>query len=94
MVAEAGDASSGLEAARRIAPEAVLLDVRLPDGNGFDVCQELTDGDPELAVLLVSTDEQSHRAGHLRACGARGFVMKSRLARADLIGLLGGARDH
>ena len=90
VVAEADSATSGLEAAHRVVPEAVLLDVRLPDGDGFDVCQMLTDGDPELAVLLVSTDEPYRRPATIRACGARGFLLKSRLASADLIGLLSG----
>jgi DNA-binding NarL/FixJ family response regulator len=92
VVAEADSATSGLEAAQRVGPEAVLLDVRLPDGDGFDVCQTLTDDDPELAVLLVSTDEPPRRPANIRACGARGFLLKSRLASADLIGLLSGVQ--
>jgi DNA-binding NarL/FixJ family response regulator len=92
VVAEADGASSGLQAAERVAPEAVLLDVRLPDCNGFDVCQTLTPGDPGVAVLLVSSDEPPVRPSHIRACGARGFLLKSRLVSADLMALLTG--DH
>ena len=90
VVGEADSARSGLEAAERVAPEAILLDVRLPDGDGFDVCRALTRRDPELAVLLVSTDDLQHRTGNIQACGARGCLLKSRLASADLRALLTG----
>jgi DNA-binding NarL/FixJ family response regulator len=88
VVAEADSAASGLQTADRIAPEAVLLDLHLPDGNGFDVCCALIQRDRELAVLLISAVElQRHRA-RSRDCGARGFLLKSRLATADLVALL------
>ncbi len=92
VVAEADGAISGLEAARRVGFEAVLLDVSLGDGDGFDVCHALTQGNPELAVLLVSANEQHHREAQIRECGARGFLLKSRLASADLHEVLRGAR--
>ena len=88
VVAEADSVRSGLEAAQRVGPEAVLLDVRLSDGDGFDLCQTLTDGDPDLVVLLVSTDEPPIDPAHVVACGARGYLLKSRLASADLARLL------
>ncbi len=90
VVGEADGASAGLEAAERVAPEAVLLDLRLSDGNGFNVCQSLTRENPSLAVLLTSADEPEP-AAQVRACGARGFVLKSRLVAADLAALLGTA---
>jgi len=92
VVGEAEGANAGLAAAERVAPEAVLLDVRLPDGNGVDVCHALTRNDPELAVLLVSTDDLKRGEAHINECGARGFLLKSRLASCDLVALLG--RDH
>jgi two-component system secretion response regulator SsrB len=94
VVAEADGASSGLEAAERMSPEAVLLDVGLPDGNGFDVCHAQTRSDPELAVLLVSAAELNRHRRHIHDCGARGFLLKSRLASSDLAALLSGDRNH
>jgi two-component system response regulator EvgA len=93
VVAEADSAISGLEAAERAVPEAVLLDIGLPDGDGVDVCNALIQRNPELAVLLVSADEPHHRRSDIRDCGARGFLLKSRLASADLVGLLHCARE-
>ncbi len=93
VVAEADCASSGLEAAERVAPEAVVLDVQLPDGDGFDVCQTLTRRDPDLAVLLVSASEPHGGLERLHDCGARGFLAKSRLVSSDLAALLVGRRS-
>src|SRR3954452_9977975 len=58
VVGEASGAASALEAGERHAPQAVLLDVRLGDDDGFDVCGALTRFHPELAVVLASADEQ------------------------------------
>lgn len=88
VVGEAGGARASLAAAEALAPEAVLLDVQLPDGNGFDVCEALTRADPRRAVLLVSADEHVDAPERAKACGARGFVLKAGLARADLSSLL------
>ena len=90
VVGEASGARASLAAARELDPEAVLLDVHLGDGDGFDVCRALTSADPRRAVLLVSADE--HRdGGRAEACGARGFLLKSRLASADLAALFAPA---
>ena len=47
--------------------------------------------DPRLAVLLVSADVDHHRSADVRACGACGLVLKSRLARTDLLALWNAA---
>lgn len=85
VVGEAGGAVDAEDAARRLLPDAVLLDVRLGDANGFDVAHALTQRLPTLAVLLVSADAGYARC-HARAAasGARGIVSKSKLATIDL----------
>jgi len=90
VVGEAGCATSGLETVERVKPEAVLLDVHLPDGDGVDLCHALTRRNPRLAVLLVSADELNHRAGQIRDSGARGLLAKSRLGSSNLAALLTG----
>ena len=84
VAGEADSAASAIAAAERLAPDAVLLDVRLGDGSGFDVSCALTQACPGLAVLLVSSVDYRRCAGLLRDCGARGFVLKSALGSADL----------
>jgi two-component system response regulator EvgA len=88
VVGEADRAQAGLEAVEAIAPDAVLLDINLPDGNGIDVCRILTQANPSLAVLLVSSDGDNGRWAS--DCGAVGFVPKARLGSADLVDLLSG----
>jgi DNA-binding NarL/FixJ family response regulator len=89
VVGEAGGAKAALEAVDALAPDAVVLDVNLPDGDGVDVCRALTRDHPALAVLLISADgDNGRRAGE---CDAVGFLRKVQLASADLAGLLGGA---
>jgi two-component system nitrate/nitrite response regulator NarL len=82
VVGEAWCAASAMDAVERHAPEAVLLDVRLGDDDGFALCASLTRSRPDLAVLLTSADEQD--AKRATRCGARGFVRKSRLIGIDL----------
>jgi CheY-like chemotaxis protein len=88
VVAEADGAKAGLEAAEATAPDAVVLDVHLPDGSGIDVCQALKQSNPALVVLLVSAD--AHGGRWATDCGAVAFLPKIRLASADIVGLLSG----
>ena len=91
VVGEADGAKAGLEAAEAVTPEAVVLDIELPDGNGVEVCRTLTEANPALAVLLVSADE--HRGRSADDCGAVAFLPKQRLVSADLGGLLRRGAD-
>ena len=84
VVGEADTAARAVEAAERLAPDAVLLDIHLPDGCGFEVSSALTDADPALAVLLTSADDPPAWDSRVEASGARGFVVKNRLARTPL----------
>jgi DNA-binding NarL/FixJ family response regulator len=78
---EAAGASEALAAVAADAPDAVLLDVQLPDGDGFAVAMELaaTDGP---AVVLISSREAADYGRRVTACGARGFIPKSKLSAA------------
>jgi DNA-binding NarL/FixJ family response regulator len=84
VVGEADSAASAIDAVARLAPDAVLVDVRLPDADGFELCAALTRAHPGLAVLLASADRVTPTPARVRASGARGFVLKSRLAATDL----------
>jgi DNA-binding NarL/FixJ family response regulator len=73
-----------MDAIARLTPDAVLVDIRLPDGDGFELSAALTRARPELAVLLASADRVPPSPERVQASGARGFVLKSRLAATDL----------
>jgi len=74
-----GQASTGREAveqARRLAPDVVLMDVRMPDLDGIAATRELSRATPEARVLILTTFEQDdYIFGALRA-GASGFLLK------------------
>jgi CheY-like chemotaxis protein len=77
-VDEAEDADGGLEAARRIQPDAVILDIRLRQGSGLQVLQALkTDPEPPLVIMLTNHPSEHHRQW-CRAHGADFFFDKSR----------------
>jgi DNA-binding NarL/FixJ family response regulator len=84
VAGEASCAVGALEAAERLEPDAVLLDVRLGDESGLQVARALTRLDPAPAVLLVSATDHADGDEHAQACGARGFLLKCQLAVTDL----------
>jgi DNA-binding NarL/FixJ family response regulator len=84
VAGQAGTAAAAREAVARLAPDALLIDVGLPDGCGFELATTLTRAEPELAVLLISANEPPAREERLQASGARGFVLKSSLAAVPL----------
>jgi DNA-binding NarL/FixJ family response regulator len=85
----AADGAEALDAARTLRPDAVLLDVNLPDVDGVTVAGELTRHGAAPAVVLVSTVERAALGGRVEASGARGFLAKSELASSRLVDLLG-----
>jgi CheY-like chemotaxis protein len=84
VVGEAGTAADALNAVEHFSPDALLLDLGLPDGCGFELATSLTHAQPNLAVLLTSANDPPAGKDRLRASGARGFVLKSCLAGAPL----------
>ena len=89
VVGEAADGASAVREARRLRPDLVLLDVQLPDADGFDVAARICDGDGAPAVILTSSRDWSDSQALIRRSGARGFVPKSKLSGEALAGLLG-----
>jgi DNA-binding NarL/FixJ family response regulator len=88
VVGEAEDGASGLVAAARLEPQLVLLDVHLPDIDGFEVAARLTNGDGGPAVVLVSSRDGSDFGPLVSRSGARGFIPKAELSGAALRALL------
>jgi DNA-binding NarL/FixJ family response regulator len=85
---EAADAAGAIAAVAAHAPDVVLLDVQLPDGTGFGVAATLAaQGGGPLVVLTSSRDAEDY-GGRIVACGARGFLSKSRLSAATLAAVL------
>ena len=90
VVGEANDGRSGLAAARAMRPDLVLLDIGLPDMEGFAVAKELAvDGPPPL-VVLTSTREASSYGPRLASSRALGFIPKDELSGAAIRTLVDG----
>jgi DNA-binding NarL/FixJ family response regulator len=89
VVGEAADGRSALEAVRRLEPDLVLLDVQLPDMDGFAVANELCrkNGIGPKVVLTSSHDESDFGPIVVR-CGAAAFVPKGELTGAALRAVL------
>src|ERR1700734_3534278 len=81
---EVAGAREALAAGSAQAPDVVLLDVVLADGNGFDVAAELSRDPSGPVVVLVSSREAEDYGQRVSGCGARGFVSKSRLSATAL----------
>lgn len=83
VVGEADCAASGLVAYDRLKPNAVLLDVTLPDGSGLDLC-ELFMREPKAPAVLLVASYGATDASVARTRGACAFVPKEDLVRLDL----------
>lgn len=82
-----GQATTGEQAVaecERLKPDAVLLDVRLPDCNGVTLAASLRAAGAGPNILLTSADRQALTPEQLQRSGARGFIPKTELARRDL----------
>lgn len=84
VVGEAASGRAALSAAVRLEPDAVVLEAQLPDASGFAVARALCRSCPAVSVLLVSTRDYGPCEELVREVGAAAFVLKSRLATAEL----------
>jgi DNA-binding NarL/FixJ family response regulator len=89
IVGEAADGAEALALAAQTRPEVVLLDVQLPDIDGFAVAAQLTANGNCPAVVLVSSRDGSDFGSLVEESGARGFVPKAELSGERLAALLG-----
>jgi DNA-binding NarL/FixJ family response regulator len=89
VVGEAPDGATALDAASRLAPDVVLLDVNLPDLDGFAVAERLRrDGPPAAHVVLISSRDAADYGPLVGASGALGFIAKGELSGEALAELL------
>ena len=89
VVGEAEDGAAAVVAVQRLHPELVLLDVRLPDIDGFEVAKSLLDTNrrpPQ--VVLTSSHDSIDLVDAIGASGARGFIPKGELTASAFAALL------
>jgi DNA-binding NarL/FixJ family response regulator len=91
VIGEAVDGASALEECGRLRPQVVLLDVQLPDTDGFEVAAAITGNPDPPSVILVSSRDSSDFGPLVTRSGARGFVPKAELSGERVQELLPGA---
>jgi DNA-binding NarL/FixJ family response regulator len=79
VVGTASDGESGVAAALRLAPDVLLLDVELPDIDGFEVAARLRRAGSATAIVLASSRDGADFGSLVAESGARGFVAKAEL---------------
>ena len=92
VVGEAADGRAGVAAARELRPDVVLLDIQLPDIDGFEVLARLRDRPAGPAVVLTSTRDRADYGQRVDRSGASGFIPKAELSGAAVLAVLGGGR--
>jgi DNA-binding NarL/FixJ family response regulator len=80
VVGEAADGTSAQQECSRLRPEVVLLDVQLPDIDGFAVCQQITSHVGHPVVIMTSSRDASDFGPLVTTSGAHGFVPKAELS--------------
>jgi DNA-binding NarL/FixJ family response regulator len=88
VVGEATDGSSAIDAVRDLQPDVVLLDVRLPDLDGFQVAERLAASGTAPAIVLTSSRDRSDFGSDVGASPAHGFVAKSELSAEAITSLI------
>jgi DNA-binding NarL/FixJ family response regulator len=90
VVGQADGAVTGMAAAQALRPDAILLDVMLPDGNGATAAADFTALTWSPRVLLTSSSADAVGLNEVGVGGAVGFISKQELPEAPLARLLGG----
>jgi DNA-binding NarL/FixJ family response regulator len=90
VVGEAASGTEAISAARRLRPDVVLLDVHLPDVDGFEVAHHLSAEPEPPAVVLVSSREPEEFGRRVAEADVRGFISKVELSAEALHALVDG----
>lgn len=89
VVGEAADGATALQAVRDLRPEVILLDVQLPDMEGFDVCRAIEEGNGWApSIVLVSSRDMADYGDLITSSCAVGFLPKAELSSEAVSALL------
>ena len=92
VVGEAATAAAALTEVARLQPDVVVLDVRLPDGSGVEVCREIRSARPETRVLMLTSYADDEALFASIMAGAAGYLLKETRAAALLDAIATAAR--
>jgi DNA-binding NarL/FixJ family response regulator len=89
VVGQAADGAEAIVEAKRLRPQVVLLDIRLPGQDGFEVAQLLAESAEPPTVVLISSRDAATYGARLEAAPVRGFIAKRELSGETLTALVG-----
>ena len=92
IAGEAATAAAAVSEAERLKPDVVVLDVRLPDGNGVEVCRDIRAHRPETKVLMLTSYADDEALFASIMAGAAGYLLKETRASALLEAIQTAAR--
>ncbi|WP_207218927.1 response regulator [Pengzhenrongella frigida] len=87
VVGEAATAAEALARGPLVKADVAILDVRLPDGSGVEVCRELRSAQPDLACLMLTSYSDDEALLNAITAGAAGYVLKE-IRGVDLVGAI------
>lgn len=76
IIGEAGTVATAVETCARLKPDVVLLDIRLPDGTGFDACRQILARLPDTRVLVLTSVADETLVDEAIRAGAHGYLLK------------------
>jgi len=76
VIGEAGTSSQAISEAERLKPDVILMDVRLPDGSGVEVCRAIRAARPETRILFLTSFADDDAVLATILAGAQGFLLK------------------
>lgn len=91
VIGEAASVEEALARAVELRPDTALVDIGLPDGDGFSLTRQLRAMPWSLRVILISTDADGANGPAARRAGASGFLPKTELSGLALRRLIEGA---
>ena len=76
IVGEARDGRQAVELVKELKPDVMLMDVSMPDMNGFDATRRVHDFDPDVKVLILTMHDEEELVARCLEAGAAGYIMK------------------
>jgi DNA-binding NarL/FixJ family response regulator len=90
VIGEAGSVAEALAQANNLRPDTVLVDIGLPDGDGFSLTHQLVAMPWQVQVVLISSDSDRTTASAAHRAGAASFLPKDEMAGPEMRQLIGG----
>ena len=92
IVAEASTSSEAVKMAAKHKPDVILLDIRLPDGDGLDIMPKIKKSAPNASVVVLSTYDNPTYVARAVACGVSDYMLKGS-TRSELLTAINAAAD-